>query len=236
MAFFKNTKSVREADDQIAENENRIMIDIGCGGAKKEGCIGIDMVDAQGVDHCIDIMHEKLPFEDGTVDYVFSSHFLEHLHSPDLFWLESSRVLKDKGVVEVWCPYGNTNDADLAGHLLRWNEAWWHHLAIDYRDLYSTNFFPNKHWHWHEINFVIDKQVEDNLKKHNFPLEFALKHFNNVCLEWGNFFTVEADKNLPVTHPIRTYSYVRGGERFYASDGNPVTEPPVSDKFNSCSK
>jgi len=85
MAFFKNTKSVREVDDQIAENENRIMIDIGCGGAKKEGCIGIDKVDAQGVDHCIDIMHGKLPFEDGTVDYVFSSHLVEHLPNTRFF-------------------------------------------------------------------------------------------------------------------------------------------------------
>ncbi len=235
MAFFKDTKAVEKGDDPIAEDGNRIMIDIGCGGAKKEGCIGIDMVDAPGVDHCIDIMQEKLPFEDGTVDYVFSSHFVEHLPIPDLFWLESSRVLKDKGVVEVWCPYGNTNDADLAGHLLRWNEAWWHHLAIDLRDFYSTNFLHNKYWHWHEINFVIDQQVEDNLKKHNFPLEFALKHFNNVCLEWGNFFTVEADKNQPATHPIRTYSHLRGGERFYTSDGHPVTEPPVSERFKSCS-
>jgi predicted SAM-dependent methyltransferase len=48
----------------------------------------------------------RFPFEDGTVDYIFSSHVLEHLPRPvaENFARECSRVLKPEGVARVAVP------------------------------------------------------------------------------------------------------------------------------------
>ena len=55
------------------------LIDIGCGGKKKEGFIGLDQYLMPGVDHVLDIGTERWPFADGSVDEAYSSNFLEHL-------------------------------------------------------------------------------------------------------------------------------------------------------------
>lgn len=54
-------------------------LDLGCGPNKKEGFIGIDQYEMKGVDHVLDLSKERLPFDDGTVDEIHSSHFFEHL-------------------------------------------------------------------------------------------------------------------------------------------------------------
>lgn len=56
-----------------------IRLDIGCGPNKKADHVGIDQYAFPGVDHVLDASRERLPFEDGTVEEVWSSHFLEHL-------------------------------------------------------------------------------------------------------------------------------------------------------------
>lgn len=55
-------------------------IDLGCGPKKKEGSFGIDSVPNPGVDCVLNIAKNRLPFEDGTIDYIFTSHCLEHLN------------------------------------------------------------------------------------------------------------------------------------------------------------
>ena len=56
-----------------------IKLDIGCGGNKKAGFVGVDQYAMPGVDHVFRIGGEKWPFEDNSVDEAHSSHFLEHL-------------------------------------------------------------------------------------------------------------------------------------------------------------
>ena len=47
-----------------------------------------------------------LPFEDNSVEYIFSSHFIEHLHYPQAveYLRESFRVLKPGGIIRTICP------------------------------------------------------------------------------------------------------------------------------------
>jgi|694.fasta_scaffold41825_7 predicted SAM-dependent methyltransferase len=58
-----------------------IGINLGCGAKKKEGFIGVDFVEAPNVDFFLNMEKESLPFEDYSIDYVFSSHFLEHIEN-----------------------------------------------------------------------------------------------------------------------------------------------------------
>lgn len=80
-------------------------IDIGCGKEKREGFIGVDLVEEEGVDYVVDVRN-GLPFADEEVDEVFTSHFLEHLTGPEGLKLlkECHRVLKKSGIIEVMVP------------------------------------------------------------------------------------------------------------------------------------
>jgi SAM-dependent methyltransferase len=47
----------------------------------------------------------KLPFGDGELDFVYSSHMLEHVYNPELFLTEWMRVVKEGGYLFVVLPH-----------------------------------------------------------------------------------------------------------------------------------
>jgi len=61
------------------QNKDQIILDIGCGQKKIEGAIGIDFSPYSVADIVLDLNKEKLPFEDSSVDFIYTSHALEHL-------------------------------------------------------------------------------------------------------------------------------------------------------------
>ncbi len=54
------------------------IVDLGCGGRKKPGAIGMDIVGVPGVDVVAD-MSRGLPFRDNSLDGIYAYHVLEHL-------------------------------------------------------------------------------------------------------------------------------------------------------------
>lgn len=80
-------------------------LDIGCGKNKKPGFTGLDRVRMPGVDIVCDLDKEQIPLEDGSVDEVFSMHFMEH--TADLLFVmeEVWRVCKDGAKVTIAVPY-----------------------------------------------------------------------------------------------------------------------------------
>lgn len=79
--------------------------DIGFGGdkIKKENCLGIDFAQpyaATGVDKVdiiCDVMKEKIPVEDNTFDYVYTSHLIEDFGDTKTALIEFIRILKNSG-------------------------------------------------------------------------------------------------------------------------------------------
>jgi predicted SAM-dependent methyltransferase len=80
-------------------------------------------------------LKKRLPYEDSSIDYVYTSHFLEHLALTDAERLikEAFRVLKPGGVIRVVVPdlalgarqylaslEANPDDARAAPNFLRW--------------------------------------------------------------------------------------------------------------------
>lgn len=88
-----------------------LKIDIGCGSSPaanamaREGYTGVDMVEGPGVGVVCDV-RDGLPFKDGEVEAISSSHFLEHLGFDELmpFMKECGRVLKPWGLFECVVP------------------------------------------------------------------------------------------------------------------------------------
>lgn len=86
------------------------ILDIGCGRKKIAGAIGVDFSSMSDADIVIDLNHERLPFDDSSVDFIYSSHALEHLSLDGFFHVmnEAYRVLRPEGQFKVVVPYFTT--------------------------------------------------------------------------------------------------------------------------------
>ena len=58
---------------------DKTKLDLACGGAKKEGFTGVDIADIEGVDIVHDLNIYPWPFEDGSVEEINCSHYVEHI-------------------------------------------------------------------------------------------------------------------------------------------------------------
>ena len=87
-------------------------LDVGCGYQKIGACVGIDIVpwgtpcnergNLSQADWCFDVL--SLPLKDETMDFVFSSHVLEHLTEPQACISEWLRILKSGGFLVMIIP------------------------------------------------------------------------------------------------------------------------------------
>lgn len=82
-------------------------LDLGCGPKKKEGFLGVDSRLFEGVDVIHDLRKKPWPWKDGSVDEIYSRHFLEHLTGQEriIFFDEIYRVLKDDGIATIITPH-----------------------------------------------------------------------------------------------------------------------------------
>ncbi|MCY7387795.1 MAG: class I SAM-dependent methyltransferase, partial [Burkholderiales bacterium] len=81
-------------------------LDLGCGLKKQEGHVGVDSLSLPGVDVVADLRVAPWPWPDGSVDRVFSAHFVEHLTAAEriIFFNEVWRVLKPGAEAEIITP------------------------------------------------------------------------------------------------------------------------------------
>jgi ubiquinone/menaquinone biosynthesis C-methylase UbiE len=83
------------------------IVDLGCGGRKMTGTIGMDIVGVPGVDVVAD-MSRGLPFRDSSLDGVYAYHVLEHLDDFLGAVGEIWRVLKPGGRAYIKCPHAGS--------------------------------------------------------------------------------------------------------------------------------
>ena len=102
-----------------------IKLNLGSGPYPKEGWDSLDLVDHPGI-----IKHDlttRLPYEDNSVDFAFSEHFVEHLSREQglAFLKEVRRVLKPHGTFRIVIPdlYVLAKDY-VNGHLFQIPGCW----------------------------------------------------------------------------------------------------------------
>lgn len=119
---------------------DKILLDLGCGRRKREGCIGFDCQALEGVDVVGDA-NEKLPFPDNYADHIYAYDFLEHINNDKRIHImtEIWRVLKPNGILESFTPSTDGRGAyQDPTHFSFWNENSFHYYTIDiYRELYN---------------------------------------------------------------------------------------------------
>jgi len=188
-----------------------VRIDLGCGNAKHDGYIGLDYVEGPQVDHVLDLTRDRYPFDDRTVDAVFSAHFLEHIEEPNHVFSEIGRICRDGARIEFWTPYAFTNEAFLYGHLHFLTEEPWMHFCVSHRDVFLGML--GGRWQLHRIVYVIQPHVVAEIEQANFSLDFAVRYLKGVVHEFGVEIQFVEDPATPVVEPERVYATSRDGQR-----------------------
>lgn len=145
----KESKAKMKAVKVIEPKEVKpIKLDLGCGKNKKGAdWIGVDVIDFEGVDLVMNVGKDRWNFEDGTVDEVHASHFVEHLLPMERihFVNELYRVLKPAtynsagGLTSGFCtiivPHWSSQRAygDLTHQWPPVSEFWFYYLDKDWR-------------------------------------------------------------------------------------------------------
>jgi SAM-dependent methyltransferase len=189
-----------------------LRIDLGCGSAKKDGTIGLDIQAAPGVDQVVDLVNAPLPFPDRSVAYVHSSHFLEHVKDPTRIFAEITRVAADGATLEFWTPYAWENSAFIIDHKMFFNEDHYLHICVWFVDFWEE--ILKARWLLKEITYVIHPDVAVDLHRRRIPIDHALRYFKGVVKEWGVRMEVRRDKPAPETRPRRSLALERNGERW----------------------
>jgi SAM-dependent methyltransferase len=217
---------------RAAEREHvseRVRVDLGCGNARREGFVGLDQFPGPQVDEVLDLTADRYPFDDDSVDEVFSAHFLEHIDVPNHVFEETGRICKDGARIEFWTPYAFTNEAFLYGHVHGITEEMWLHLGLSHRDAYLP--LLRGRWQLDRFVFVVDQSIVDELTSHGVDLDFAIRYYKGVVHELGVEITYRADPSVPPTIPERVYASTRWGERRpLTSSARPLAAPGLTDR------
>jgi predicted SAM-dependent methyltransferase len=188
-----------------------LRIDIGCGGARREGYVGVDREPGPCVDHVLDFERDALPFPDRSVEAIFSSHCLEHLSSQALVFREMSRVAQNGAPLEIWTPYTWSDEAFLYTHRTFFNELHFLHPCHLFPEHYDA--ILGARWQLREIQFVVPPETVVELRANGFGLDFALRYLKGVAREFGVHITIWHEPAPPPAPPRRTWSHEREGTR-----------------------
>jgi len=114
-----------------------LKLDIGCGKNKKDGFVGVDIIPFDGVDRVFNAGKETWPFNDGEVDEVYCSHFLEHLEADERIHFVNNlyRVMSDDAKATIITPHWCSARAygDLTHKWPPVSEFWFYYLNKDWR-------------------------------------------------------------------------------------------------------
>ena len=160
-------------------SRERLILDLGCGGGRHYFCeygkvIGVDPVlpllqmAGKIYDEVYQTSGFKLPFADGSFDYVVSSDVLGHIsfEHKDLLFSEIHRVLK-KGGRTVHCSEADSNNV-------------WYRFAHKYPELFDVHFV-DKPGH---IGMELPTRIRARFLRHGFK-EITFRRLNSTIQEPG---------------------------------------------------
>ena len=109
------------------EDNDSVLLNIGCGTKVMNGFTNLDNLDIEGIDYPGTDARDLSKISDESIDYIYSCHILEHLPRKDTFKTlqEWNRVLKLGGLIRISVPdwdatvkyYNETNDLE---NVLNW--------------------------------------------------------------------------------------------------------------------
>ncbi|MEW6008478.1 MAG: methyltransferase domain-containing protein [Candidatus Omnitrophota bacterium] len=163
MDYTKNNLKIYRLEDlrQISKNTNhKICLDLGCGSRKKEGYIGVDIVDLEGVDIVCSI-ENGIPINNDCVDKIHSVYFFEHINNLIFLFQEIYRICKNGAIVKITVPYySSINAFKDPTHKQFFTEE-------------TFRYFSKDKWYGSDYNFNI-----------NFKLLNIKYHYSRLIRKW----------------------------------------------------
>jgi len=174
-----------------------VRLDLACGQRKQPGYVGVDCVKMPGVDIVHDLNRYPWPFDNGSVDEIFISHYLEHVGDLVKFMNEIYRILKIGGKAKIIAPYYNSircwqdpthtqaiSENSFFYHFRDWRKVnGLDHYSIKTNFLINYEFGPNQDFMIQNKMAFEGKAVPNwpsvNGQSVYFPLQWALKHLTN---------------------------------------------------------
>ncbi len=165
-------------------------LDLGCGDHKKEGFFGVDTINFPGVDLVLDVGVQIWPWEDGSIEYVYCSHLLEHLATWERvhFANELYRVLQPDGKCQLTCPHWASCRAygDPTHVWPPVSEFWFYYLDKQWRKENA----PHTDFNNDIRGFKCDLEVTwgysmraDVLMRNQEYQNFAMANYKDACLD-----------------------------------------------------
>jgi hypothetical protein len=181
--------AIRSSADENLAPGGPLKIDVGCGTNKRPGFVGVDIM--EGADYLCDISEERLPFVDGSVTHLFSSHCLEHIRPDRLghVFREFTRVVADDGLIELWHPHALHRDAFIFDHKTYLTEEHYYHMC--YRSPEHWKPILGERWVLQEVRYNVTNAVLRDLAARDIDLEFAIAYLHDVIKELGVLIRVE---------------------------------------------
>ena len=99
----------------MTSSYDQVRIEIGGGRNPRPGYLNIDLVEWPEVQIVLDVETARLPFDDDSVDAVYSAHCLEHIDYKKVL-REIVRVCKVGATVQIVVPHWLSQDAMCQGH------------------------------------------------------------------------------------------------------------------------
>lgn len=175
-------------------------LDMGCGPRKKEGFLGVDQYAMEGVDVVLNIGVDPWPWEDGTVEEINASHFLEHLTARQRvhFMNEAFRVLKDGGKAVIATPHWASNRAygDFTHQWPPVAEMFYYYLKREWR---ATNA-SHTDIKWNPEGYSCDF---DATWGYSFSPELAARHQDHIQFALQNYKEAALDLYATLVKPVK---------------------------------
>lgn len=167
-----------------------IKLDIGGGTNPREGFLNIDQLPSADVQIDFESENLRLPYDNDSVEQVYSSHCFEHIANYPTLLHEIVRVCRLGASVEIRVPHWASSMAHCNGHrhalgevqIQQWEEfklVWWMGSAKRLH-LVQTEYIPSKHFAEAQRLFpqMTDQQVMRFVQDACFELRY---HFQVVA-------------------------------------------------------
>ena len=168
---------------------DKIKVDLACGNSKKEGYIGVDIVETANTDVVHNLNQYPWPFEDNSVDEIHCSHYIEHVpHDIDnedgrdgliQFMDELYRILKPGAIANILAPYYKNErafgDPTHRRYIGDWSFLYWNK---DWRDNNNLSHYGINCDFDMKLSYHIDNDL--TLKSQEIRAEAFKKEWNAV--------------------------------------------------------
>lgn len=173
-----------------------LKVDLACGQNKREGFVGMDIAKCEGVDIVRDVLDFPWPFDDGEVEELHSSHFVEHIgydEGRDLlaFMNEAYRVAAPGATFTIIHPFCKSVRAFQDPTHRRFIPAeTWSYFDAEWRKVQRLDHYPIT-CDWKVVNIVGGFNYPWNTRSAEAQ-QFATQHYFDVVADLT--VTLQANK------------------------------------------